>query len=116
MNKSQFLDTTGRPLTQSLFLELGYSDYAVYTLKDQDHTYKGRVYPSLKRIYLEMEDVTEYDFVNEHLLNWSHWLRLYENKQITPHIDEWRLELEYKLRSRAAKSMIKLASEGSYQA
>lgn len=116
MDKTRLLDSSGRPLTQSLFLELGYSDYAVYSLKDVDHELNGKKYPSIKRIYLEMEDTTEYEFANMHLLGWKHWQRLCENKQIAIHINEWREELELKLRARAVKQMVELADGGSYQA
>lgn len=117
MERSKLLDINGRPLTQGLFVETGYNEqYAQYTLKEVDHEWNGRLYPSLKRLYLEMEDATEYDFANEYLLGWRHWTRLYENKLFKPHIDEWREELEYKLRSRATKQMIALAASGSYQA
>lgn len=111
MDKSKLVDTQGRPLTQSLFLEFGYNEYAVYTTKDNDHEYKGIIYPSLKRLYIEAEDPIEYDFANEYLLGWQHWIRLCENKMIRNHIDEWREELEIKLRTRAVKEMIKTASE-----
>lgn len=113
IEKSQLQDTMGRPLTQSLFLELGYSEYAVYTLKEQDYAYKGKNYPSLKRLYLKEEDVTEYDFACKHLLGWQHWKRLGENKQIRKHIDEWREELELKIRSQAIKDMQNLCASES---
>jgi len=113
IDKSLMLDTSGRPLTQSLFLEIGYQDAAVYTLKEQDHEYKGKTYPSLKRLYLEMEDPTEYEFANRYLLNWKHWQRLYQNQQLRPHIDEWRDELDLKLRAQAFRDMVSLSvSEG----
>lgn len=110
------VDNTGRPLTQSLFLEIGYSDSAVYTLKDHDHEYEGRYLPSLKRLYLLIEDPTEYVFATQCLLGWKHWLRICENKVIRKHIDEWRAELEYKLRSRGVREAIAQASGGSFQA
>lgn len=118
MDKSKMLDSMGRPLTQSLFLELGYSDYAVYTLKEFDYPYKGRHYPSLKKLYLEEEDPTEYTFAEKHLLGWQHWKRLCENKAIAKHIEEWREELELKIRSQAVRDMINMcASEnGNYSA
>lgn len=114
--REKFLDSSGRPITQSLFLEIGYTEHAIYTLKDQDHKWEGKLYPSLKRLYLEKEDVTEYDFATEYLLGWKHWQRICENKQIKLHVEEWREELEYKLRSRSTKQMIDLAASGSYQA
>lgn len=101
MDKSVLKSTNGIPLTQSLFLEIGYTDYAVFTLKDEDYEYNGKVYPSLKRLFIEMEDVGEYLFACEYLLGWDHWLRLCGNKQVNKHIEKWRYELELKLRSKA---------------
>jgi hypothetical protein len=116
IDKNRLVDTSGRPLTQSLFLELGYNDYSVYTLKDADHEWNDKKYPSIKRLYLEMEDTTEYEFAKTYLLGWKHWIRLCENKQIMVHIAEWREELELKLRARAVKQMLELAGGGNYQA
>jgi hypothetical protein len=109
IDKEKMKDTRERARTQSLFLELGYTDFAMYTLKDEDYFYKGELYPSLKRLYLSMEDVVEYDFANKYLLGWSHWQRMCENKQIKAHINEWRTELELKLRSRGVKEMMNKA-------
>lgn len=118
IDKEKLVDTMGRPLTQSLFLEIGYSDYAVYTLKEYDHQYNGKTYPSLKKLYLEAEDPTEYAFAERHLLGWQHWKRLCDNKVIAKHIEEWREELELKIRSQAIRDMQNLcASEnGNFSA
>lgn len=116
VDKNRLSDDSGRPLTQSLFLEIGYTDFSVYTLKDHDHEHNGKLYPSLKRLYVEMEDPTEYEFASTYLLGWKHWQRICENKQIRKHIDEWREELEYKLRSKAVKYMLTSANAGNYQA
>lgn len=118
IDKSKFKDSGGRPITQSLFLEIGYSDSAFYTLKDEDCEYKGKTLPSLKRLYLEHEDPVEYDFASTYLLGWSHWQRLCNNKQLRKHIDEWRDELELKLRSAGVKALIEAAldEDGGFQA
>ena len=118
VDKSKFKDSGDRPLTQSLFLEIGYTDNAYYTLKEEDYKYKGAVYPSLKRLYLEHEDVTEYDFATTYLISWQHWQRLCNNKQLRKHIDEWRFELELKLRSAGLKAIIESAldDDGGFQA
>ena len=118
IDKEKLIDTMGRPLTQSLFLEIGYTDYAVYTLKECDYLYKGKHYPSLKKLYLAEEDPTEYSFAEKHLLGWQHWKRLCENKLIAKYVDEWREELELKIRSQAVRDMQGLcASEnGNYSA
>ena len=95
------------PLTQSLFLELGYhTQFALFTLKDRDYEYKGRTYPSLKRLYLEMGDVTEYKFATTYFLNWKHWKRISQNSAIAPVVEELREELEFKLRSEAILDVI----------
>lgn len=109
--REQMQDVMGKPLTQGLFLEINYGDSAVFTLKEQDHVLNGKTYFSLKRLYLECADPTEYEFATTYLLGWKHWLRLCENKALRAHIDEWRDELEIKLRSAGVKKMIE-ASQG----
>src|SRR5574337_457896 len=94
-DKSKMVDTNGIPLTQSLFLEMGYNtDYAMYTLKDRNHEYKGVLYPSLKALYLEESDPTEYLFADKYLLGYQHWKRICRNKMLLPYVEEWREELE----------------------
>lgn len=106
IDKSLLKTANGIPLTQGLFLEIGYKDYAVFTTKDEDYEYNGKLYPSLKRLYLEMEDVGEYEFATTYLLGWNHWQRLCANKEVMKHVEEWRTELELRLRSKAIKSII----------
>ena len=118
IDKSLFKDTNGNPMTQSLFLELGYGDYAVYTLKDQDYEYKGKLYPSLKRLYLEEEDPTEYIFAERHLLGYQHWKRICANKVLSRYIEPWREELEIKLRAMAVRALrdMSQSENGNFQA
>lgn len=106
----------GKPITQSLFLELAYTENSMYTLKEHDYMYKGKLYPSLKRLFLETEDPTEYQFATKYLLGWRHWIRICENKQLKPHVAEWRDELEVKLRSQGVVLAIQNAKKGGYQA
>jgi hypothetical protein len=82
-----------------------------WTLKENDHQADGRVYKSMKKMYIEMEDVTEYDFAHAALGSYKHWERLLESPIIRPHIDQWRKELNLKLKARAMKSIIKAATE-----
>lgn len=118
IDKKQMLDVRGRPLTQSLFLELGYQeDFAIYTLKDWDWDYNGKKYPSIKRLYLQHEDPLEYGFATTYFLGWNHWLRLCENKAIRKYIDEWRNELALKLSSQSIRNIIDMtADEKGFQA
>src|SRR3546814_4809867 len=91
---------------------------AVYTPKEDDHTYKGVIYPSLKQLYLKEEDPTEYEFANKHLANWNHWKRLLANVIIRRYIDEWREELELKMKAKAVREMQALVNSenGNFQA
>lgn len=110
-DKNKFKDKMGRYLTQSLFLEYMYdTETAVYTLKDDDYEFQGKVYPSLRKLYLEMMDPTEYEFANKYLWGWDHWQKIVENKQMFSHIQKWQDELEVKIRAQAVKRMLDLDS------
>lgn len=117
---SKFRDAKGSFLTQGLFLELEYNeDHAIYTLKEEDWDYKGKTYQSIRRLYLSFEDVTEYEFANKYFGGWNHWKRLQGNKRILREIEEWREELEIKIRSQAIRSIVDQTasdSQGSFQA
>lgn len=82
-----------------------------WTLKEKDLHADGKVYRSMKRLYVETEDVTEYDFAIQYLGSYKHWERLLDSPLIRPHIDQWRKELNLKLKARAMKSIIKSATE-----
>ena len=106
----------GRHLTQSLFLELGYRPEAIYTLKDEDYEYEGRYLYSIKRLYLEIGDPTEYAFANTCFTGWTQWQRIVANKQMTKAVEGWRFELEVKIRSEGVRSAKSQARKGSWQA
>jgi hypothetical protein len=118
MDKNKLRDGRGRPLTQSLFLEFGYNtEYAVFTLQEEDYEYKGKTYISLKALYLAHEDPIEYDFATTYLLNWNQWKRLINNKLFATHHAEWRDELELKLRAQSFRDIKELSmGEKGFQA
>lgn len=117
-DKSKFKDDKGRFIVQGLFLEDSYNtDLAVFTFDGEDKVYKGKTYPSLKRLFLEHGDPKEYSFARKYLFDWKHWQRLCKNKVVGRHIDEWRKELELSLVSEGVSALIDLAlNEKSYQA
>ena len=118
INKTQFKDEKGRYIVQGLFLEDRYNtELAVYTLDGVDKVYKGKTFPSLKRLYLEMADPEEYTFAQTHLFDWGHWQRLCKNSIVSKHIEQWREELNLMLRSEGIATLVHLAKhENSYQA
>ena len=109
---------TGNFLTQALFFELKNDhERALYTLKEEDYTLPdGRVLPSLKQLYLECGDPTEYSFATEYFYSWKHWQRCLGNKLVIKEVRDWREELEIKLRSEGLKGAINNAMDGNYQA
>lgn len=118
IDKSKFKDEKGRYIVQGLFLEDRYNtDLSYYTFDGEDKEYKGRTYLSLKRLYLEMGDPTEYKFANEYLYDWDHWQRLCRNSIVSKHIDKWREELTLALMADGLETIIDMAASGnSYQA
>jgi|14_taG_2_1085336.scaffolds.fasta_scaffold00147_14 hypothetical protein len=107
--------TTGNFYTQALFLELCYSSpaNAIYTLKDEDYEHNGKTYKSIKRLYLEIADPTEYAFATQCFAGWSHWKRLCEKTtNLHSHIAEWRDELEVKMRSEGVRGVVEEAVTG----
>ncbi len=100
----------GRRYLQGLFFETSLDKETVlYTMKEQDHL----GYPSLKRLYLESLDPTEYTFACSHLENWSHWVELTETSWFKPTVDEWRRELEVLLRSHSLKAILAIAEDNT---
>ena len=110
--KHTFKTPLGNWLTASLFLETEYNTDAIFTLWDDDREFKGKHYISLKKLYLEMEDPTEYDFATTYLGGWRHWVRFEKNAKLRVAITEWREELILRLRAKGVKAMISEATMG----
>lgn len=109
MNK--FRNSSNQRLTKSLFFEESEDkSLVVYTLKDSDHTVGEVTYPSLYRLYMETEDLTEYDFAVSHLDGWEHWQMLKACSWFKPYAKRWKEELETKVMSR---SLARLKAEAS---
>jgi hypothetical protein len=105
--------------TQGLFLEESNYDKlgsAVFTLGDVDKEYKGKTYYSLKRLYLERDDLEGYLMSVDILGGWSHWMRMRKHKKLKDHFDEWEDELSVKLRVLGVKTMIAEVRHGGRQA
>jgi len=116
-DKKRMKDDQGRYKTQSLFLEYRYDiEHAIYTMEGEDKQYKGKTYPSLKRLYLEAEDVHEYLFATQWLYDWEHWKRLQANQWVRKQIDRWREEMEVMIASKGVQGVLDLVEDGNFQA
>jgi len=112
---SVFRDTMYRWRTRSLFYEM--SDPIrretlppIYTLHDEPIERDGKVYPSLKKLYMQYDHAphNEYEFATECLGGWDHWLALTNTsrKDMREVFEAWRQEIEVKHKAMAIKQMI----------
>jgi hypothetical protein len=81
---------------------------ARYTLKD--HEYKGC--PSLKQLFLQTRDTTEYLFATQYFDGWQHWEQLSKTVWLSPYVTQWRTELNLLLEAEQVARLIK-TSEGT---
>ena len=110
MNK--YKSHQGAFLTDSLFYELaGGRECAIYTLKDEDITRKGKLYLSLKQLFIAEGDPTGYSFSQKYLGGYRHWTRLLNSPKVGPHVEEWCEELDVKLVSEGIRSMAEMARD-----
>ena len=86
-------------LLKQLFFEqtLGDKSTVQYTLKDSDH----RGYPSLYRLYMELDDPTEWEVGQQLVDGWEHWEMLCACSWFKPYVERWRRELELRMKSKA---------------
>lgn len=111
---SKFKNSMGGLYLLGLFYETVLADKTTvsYTLKDEDHM----GFPSLKRLYLEMADPTEYKFAQAYMEHYAHWKRLTECTWFQEYILAWRDELTTKLRNRYISQIEAIASQGGREA
>lgn len=114
----RFKNGVGAHLLKPIFYEYDNSDhlYSIYTLKDYDLTHGDKTYPSLRKLYVEMEDPTEYEFALAHLDGWLHWKKLSESSFFQPYLKEWREELEVRLRAKQIARIKQVAGSTSKEA
>lgn len=96
--------------TRHLFFEQAVhgKEKVLYTLKRREHL----GYPSLYQLYMDMEDITEWEFANAYFEDYDHWLMLCECEWFKPYIIAWREELRRKLVARGLK-VVKAEAEGN---
>lgn len=115
-----FRASNGLYYTKQLFWEMADPSadrpYVLYSLKDEDHEVDGVVYPSIKRLYVEFEDETEYEFAKRYFQNYSQFKKLLDATWFRIVIEDAREELKLKLAARALTTVKQKASEGDLRA
>jgi len=85
----------------------------IWTLGDYDRIVDGVTYPSLRGIYLDCEDPTEYKFAIKAFGSWKFWDRIKANKELCRlAFDSWREELDVLLVSKGVSSVISEVGNG----
>lgn len=110
IDKIKFLGGSGARLTKQLFYEYRHvsdNDFAIYTLARTDKEIDGKVYPSLYRLYMEEEDITEAKFVEKYLYDWEQWERIANGPVFKEEIELWRKELRVKVGGQLVDRLIK---------
>lgn len=113
-----FKNSQGVYLTRQLFVELTDSErtYCLYSLRPNDYEIDGKVYPSLRRLYVELGDESEYEFAKRYFDGWTHWQRLVTSSWFMQYLKPIREELQVKIMSDALKHIRKKAASGDYHA
>lgn len=105
-----------RVRTRRLFyehFEEGTEGSPLYTLRNQD--YRG--YASLKRLYLDFEDLVEYDFAEKYMpRGYPQWEALCNSVFFKKHIEQWRKELDLKIRARELRRIMEMAKDNGKEA
>lgn len=101
-----FKDSANRWVTVGLFQETAGQNksFILYTLDEA------------RKLFLESHDPTGYIFAQEHLGGWQHFKALEASPALRGHIEEWKEELEAKLRAEHLLGISSLAKSGHYQA
>ena len=122
-------------ITKKLFFEESLDDqsYAIFTLHSEDDLIvdhfmcrdgKGPMYRvdapkklySIRKLYLECRDPTEYTFAKRCFPSWAYWQAVQRIKVLQPHIQSWRDEIEVFMMSEGVREVANLASKSNYNA
>ena len=108
---TKFKAPNGQFYTRQIFHEMNTTDVSLvlYTLKDYDIEVEGKLVPSLSRLYIEMGDVSEYDFALKYFGSWKHWKMISDANWFKEYITPMREELATKLMSLSVKRIAQLA-------
>lgn len=100
-------------LTEGLFLETAQQeDHCIYSLQPWDKEKNGKFYPSIHKLFVEMEDVSEWMFANKYFDGYQHWLLIKEKPWFKEYYTKMVDELQAKLQHKAVKEMLTQVAEG----
>lgn len=110
---SKFKSVNNAWLLKPIFYEMSDSDKSrvLYTLKPEDYTVDGKTYPSLRRLYLEEADTSEYYFAEKYFGGYPHFRRLLSASWFLDYLSELREELALKIKADATRRIAEIAAD-----
>jgi hypothetical protein len=113
----RFFTDENQIVSDGLFLERNSAEsWTQFTLMPWDMSNPNnpnKPLPSIHRLYVEAEDLSEYDFATEHFYNFAHWEFIKSREWFVPHYNAMRNELEAKLESKATRGMLNQITSGT---
>lgn len=110
-----FKNTNGVYLGRELFYETAQMEgrpYALYSLKSEDLKVGEKNYPSLRRLYLEEDDPTEFFIAEKYFDGQPHWKKLCAQDWFLVPLSALREELEVKHRAQYLRALREDALKG----
>jgi hypothetical protein len=113
----QFFTEDNQIVSDGLFHERNstetWTQYTLMTWDIQDPVNPTVTFPSIHRLYVEAEDVSEYQFAITHFYNFAHWEFIKSLEWFAPYYTAMRGELEAKLESVSTQAMLNQIHSGT---
>jgi hypothetical protein len=102
-------------LTEGLFLEAAQmtDEHCIYSLQPWDRRKNGVFYPSLHKLFVEMEDVSEWRFAETYFDGYQHWLLIKSKPFFKEYYTKMVEELHAKLAGKSISAMLAQVNEGT---
>jgi hypothetical protein len=112
--KNKFKGSGHKWLTEGLFLESSQpNENALYSLQPWDKRSNGKFYQSIHKLYVEMEDIAEWNFANTYFDGYQHWLVIKGRPFFKEYYAKMVEELNAKLSGKSLQTMLDQVAEGS---
>lgn len=101
-------------LIDGLFLESTQNgdEGCLYTLQPWDKRKNGKFYPSIHKLFVEMEDVSEWNFANTYFDGYQHWLLIKSKPWFKEYYQKMVEELNAKIAGKSVKRMLEQMEAG----
>lgn len=112
--RDKFKGLGAKWLTEGLFLESTQNgeEACLYTLQPWDRRKNGIFYPSIHKLFVEMGDVSEWNFAQHYFDGYQHWLLIKSKPFFKEYYEKMTEELHAKLQHQSIEKMMEQMHEG----